>query len=90
MLSFTPFSKQSLALLLLLCLTLFSNSFAQLGAQCGVPEWYNQKGYPENSVVYHNTLVYKSSTWSQGAEPGVSSIWNVLGNCDEASRKVRN
>ena len=83
MLSFTPFSKQSVALLLLLCLTLISNSFAQIGTQCGVPEWYNQKGYPENSVVYHNTLVYQSSTWSQGAEPGVSSIWNVLGNCDE-------
>ncbi len=83
MLSFLKFPKQAAVLSLVICLSLVSISFAQLGAQCGVPEWYSQKGYPINSVVYHNTKVYKSSAWSQGAEPGVSADWNLLGNCDE-------
>ncbi|WP_166921505.1 T9SS type A sorting domain-containing protein [Flavobacterium poyangense] len=58
---------------------------AQLGNSCGIPAWYSTTQYPGNSYVRHNNVVYKNSSWSQGAgtTPGSSTTWTAIGSCDE-------
>ncbi|MCC9072511.1 hypothetical protein LNQ49_13045 [Flavobacterium sp. F-65] len=58
---------------------------AQLGNSCGIPTWYSATQYSSNSYVRYNNIVYKNSSWSQGAgsTPGSNSIWSAIGSCDE-------
>lgn len=58
--------------------------FAQLGSDCGIPSWNTTRGYPTNSYVIHNDIVYNNTIWSQNEEPNAAHTnWITIGSCNE-------
>ena len=57
------------------------------GGSCGVPQWNNISGYPPNSYVLHNDVVYVTTSWSQDEKPDPSPTtspnWVNVGVCNE-------
>ena len=52
-----------------------------------MPQWNNISGYPPNSYVLHNDVVYVTTSWSQDEKPDPSPTtspnWVNVGVCNE-------
>ncbi len=68
---------------LLVALFVFNSAFAQLGNECGIPQWDAAKAYSSNSHVNYNSQVYFNVNWSQNQQPDINENWTALGVCDE-------
>ncbi|MBP1677649.1 MAG: putative glycoside hydrolase, family, partial [Bacteroidetes bacterium] len=75
--------KKGLFVFTLFCLFVNVKIFCQVGSTCGIPTWYASVQYSNLSVVEHNGIIYKSTQWSTGAEPGKGGEWTSLGTCNE-------
>lgn len=65
-------------------LIIFSNLLvAQLGSNCGIPQWYNNRDYQANAYVKYNSIIYKSTAWNNAVTPGTNATWLNVGSCNE-------